>query len=74
MTPVPVVLDGATHTITVPMEQVAQSMAPVDTLTLQIVGSATPYLSLTSLGAIDVSSVKFTLPTVGAGAHAAPMS
>jgi ABC-2 type transport system ATP-binding protein len=74
VTPVPVTLDGQTHTISVPLEEVAQTMAAGDTLTLQIVGSATTYENLTSLGVIDVSSVQVTLPTVGAGAHAAPMS
>src|SRR5207249_2508406 len=41
VTPVPVTLDGQIHTVTVPLEEVAYTMSPGDTLTLQLVGSAT---------------------------------
>jgi ABC-2 type transport system ATP-binding protein len=64
VTPIPVTLDGQTHTVTVPLEDIAYT-APPDggNLTLQIVGSATPYLNLISFGVINVSSVELTLPT-----------
>jgi ABC-2 type transport system ATP-binding protein len=74
VTPVPVTLDGQAHTVTVPLEEVAQTMSPGDTLTLQLVGSATAYENLTSVGVINVSSMQLALPTVGAAADAVPES
>ena len=63
VTPVPVTLDGQTHTVTVPLEDVAYTMSPDDSITLQVVGSATQYENLTSVGAIEVSSIDLALPT-----------
>ena len=74
VTPIPVTLDGQTHTVTVPLNDVAYTAPPGDTLTLQIVGSATPYENLTSVGVINVSSMQLALPAVGAGADAMPES
>jgi ABC-2 type transport system ATP-binding protein len=71
VTPVPVTLDGQTHTVTVALEEVAQTMSPGDTLTLQLVGSATAYENFTSVGVIHVSTMQLTLPTAGAAADAA---
>jgi ABC-2 type transport system ATP-binding protein len=65
VTPVPVTLDGGVHTVTVALEEVAQTMSPGDTLTLQLVGSATSYENFTSLGVISVSNMQLALPTVG---------
>jgi ABC-2 type transport system ATP-binding protein len=70
VTPVPVTLDGQTHTVTVPLEEIAQTMAPGDTLTLQLTGSATAYENFTSVGVINVSSMQLALPTVGTAADA----
>ena len=36
-------------------------------LTLQLVGSATPFENLTSFGVINVSNMTLSLPTVGTG-------
>ena len=63
VTPIPVTLDGQTHTVTVSLEQVAQTMQPGDTLTLQLVGSAFLYENYTSVGVIKVSGMELTLPT-----------
>ncbi len=70
VTPVPVTLDGQTHTVTVPLEEVAYTMSGGDTLTLQLVGSATSYEDFTSVGVINVTNMQLTLPTVGMGAEA----
>jgi ABC-2 type transport system ATP-binding protein len=69
VTPISVTMDGQSHTVTVPLADIAYSMDadPTHTLTLQLVGSATPYLNLTSFGVIKVSDVKLSLPTVGEG-------
>lgn len=49
--------------MTVPLEDVAYTMSPDDSITLQVVGSATQYENLTSVGAIEVSSIELVLPT-----------
>jgi ABC-2 type transport system ATP-binding protein len=70
VTPVPVTLDGRTHTITVPLEGIAYTMTPDDSVTLQLVASATDYENFTAVGVIKVASMTIELPTVGAGADA----
>ena len=63
MSPIPVVLDGTKREVTVSMEDIAYTMGPDDSLTLQIIGSATPFENFTSFGVIDISDVDLTLPT-----------
>ena len=67
-------LDGRSHTVTVDagtLENVAYTAtAPGSTLTVQLFGSATQYENLTSFGAISVSNMTLSLPTVAAGAAA----
>ena len=70
VTPIPVTLDGRTHTVTIAMEQIAYTMEPGDRLTLQLVGSATPYFNLFQVGFIDVDGINIVLPTVGGAAMA----
>jgi len=65
VTPVPVTLDGQTHEAHVSMEDIAYTMDENSDLELQIVGSATPYLNLTSYGVINVTDVSLSLPTPG---------
>ena len=64
VTPIPVVLDGQTHTITVPLEQVAQTLSPGQTVTLQLVASAADYETIWTGGKLTVSTMQLTLPTV----------
>ncbi|MGB3356390.1 MAG: CocE/NonD family hydrolase [Mycobacterium sp.] len=64
VTPIPVTLDGRTHTVTIAMEQIAYTMEPGDRLTLQLVGSATPYFNLFQVGFINVDGINIVLPTV----------
>ncbi|WP_157681568.1 S15 peptidase family protein [Mycobacterium sp. JS623] len=71
-TPVPVTLDGQTHTVTVALDEVAQTMSPGDTLTLQLVGSATAYENVTAVGLIHVSDMQLALPTVAATSSVGP--
>jgi ABC-2 type transport system ATP-binding protein len=63
VTPVPVVLDGRTHTVTIDMENIAYTMGDGDSLTLQIVDSATAYEDFSSFGLVNVSAVQIVLPT-----------
>jgi ABC-2 type transport system ATP-binding protein len=74
VTPIPVTLDGQTHTVTVPLEAIAYTAPPGAKLTLQVVSTATPYLNLLSFGLINVSGMQLVLPTVGPDAHVTPES
>jgi ABC-2 type transport system ATP-binding protein len=63
-TPIPVTLDGQSHTITVPLEPVAHTLRPGESVTLQLVATAGLYERIIpSLGVLDVSSMQMTLPT-----------
>ena len=63
VTPIPVTLDGQSHTLTISLEQVAATLAPGQTVTLQLVASTGTYLSEYSFGALNVSSMQIGLPT-----------
>ncbi len=71
VTPIPVTLDGRTHTQEYSMENIVwtydNSVPNESDLELQIVGSATPYLNLTEYGYINVTNVSVSLPTPGPG-------
>ena len=69
VTPIPLTLDGQTHTVTVPLEAVAYTMDPGDALTVQLTGSALSYLNL-DWGVLSVSGMQLSLPTVDAGVAA----
>ena len=66
LTPVPVDLDGRTHTITMDLAEIAYTAEPGDSLTLQLAGSTSVYADATQWGFIDVSDVRLALPTVAA--------
>lgn len=67
-TPIPVILDGRTRTVTVSLNDIAYTAAAAGgLLTLQLVGSATQYQNFSSVGAIHVSNLTVSLPTVGTG-------
>ncbi|MCB0950539.1 MAG: hypothetical protein KDB44_14925 [Mycobacterium sp.] len=68
ITPVPVDLDGRTDEVTIDLAQIAYTMEPGDSLTLQIVGATSVYADATQWGFIDVSDVRIALPTVAAAA------
>ncbi len=64
VTPVPVTLDGRSHTVTFNMENIVYNVAnPGDDLTLQITSSATAYERFTAFGVINISNIDLTLPT-----------
>ena len=68
VTPIPVTLDGETHTAKIPLEMVAHTLAPGETVTLQMVASAVEYQALWSSGKLNVSNIKLSLPTANAAA------
>lgn len=61
VTPVPVKLDGKTHTVSIDMEDVAYT-ATGDSLTLQITSSAVNYEKFFGYGFINISDVDLALP------------
>lgn len=72
-TPIPVILDGGTHTVTVDLEPVAHTLRPGESLTLQLVGSAGLYEKVSpSLGVLNVASLQLRVPTADAAAISAP--
>jgi len=66
VTPIAVTLDGESHDIEIPLEQVAHTLAPGETLTLQLVSSAVTYQPIRVGGELDVTSMTLTLPTAKA--------
>ncbi|MBX3313956.1 MAG: alpha/beta fold hydrolase [Actinobacteria bacterium] len=67
ITPIEVVLDGSDHEVTVPLETVAQRVAPGDTLTLQLVATTVSYAEPRLGGSVDLSGIEITLPLVTSG-------
>ena len=67
-TPIPVTLDGQTHTVTYSLEQVAHTLQPGQTVTVQIVTSTIDFLNFYSWGRIDVEGMSVSLPTLAANA------
>jgi ABC-2 type transport system ATP-binding protein len=64
LTPIDVVLDGASHTIDQPLEMISQSLAAGDTLQLQLVASSSEYAVPALGGHIEFTSVDVRLPVV----------
>ncbi|WP_260757016.1 CocE/NonD family hydrolase [Mycobacterium sp. SMC-8] len=65
-TPIPVELDGESHTVTFSMEQVAHTLQPGQSVTVQIVTSTFSFLNFYSWGHVTVEGMSIKLPTVSA--------
>ena len=72
VTPIPVTLDGQTHTVDIPLEMVAHTLRPGESVTVQLVASAVQYESVWSLGALNVSNMTLALPIADASAIQSP--
>ncbi|MCW2989592.1 MAG: X-Pro dipeptidyl-peptidase, partial [Solirubrobacterales bacterium] len=74
VTPIPVTLDGQTHTITRPLEIVAHTLHAGQTLTVQIVANTSDYFQQRDAGALTVAKADVSLPLVdpAKGSPAAP--
>ena len=64
ITPIEVILDGATHTVDVALETVAFRFDPRTTVTLQIVATTVAYVQPRLGGSIDFTDVVISLPVV----------
>jgi ABC-2 type transport system ATP-binding protein len=67
-TPIPVTLDGRSHTLARPLEAIAASAAAGASYTLQIIGGTLLYGPVRGAAAITFSKIDLTLPTIGAAA------
>jgi ABC-2 type transport system ATP-binding protein len=65
VTPIPVILDGQDHTISVPLELVAHTLNPGQTVTLQLFSWSAAHAASSALGTLTVSDIRVALPTVG---------
>ncbi|QZT57873.1 CocE/NonD family hydrolase [Mycolicibacterium austroafricanum] len=66
VTPIPVVLDGESHTVTFSIEQIAHTLKPGESVTLQVLTSSFSFLNFYSYGAITVEGMSVKLPTMAA--------
>ena len=66
VTPVEVTLDGEEHIAKVPLEMIAHTLLPGQTVTLQIVASAVTYQPLWTSGKLTIKEMKLTMPTADA--------
>jgi ABC-2 type transport system ATP-binding protein len=66
VTPIPVTLDGATHTIKRPLEGIAASLTPSSRLELQVTGGSLVYGPARGVGALQIGKARVELPTAGA--------
>jgi ABC-2 type transport system ATP-binding protein len=64
ITPIPVTLDGASHTVSQPLEILAATDRPHEHLTLQIVAATVAYQTQRATGAVAFSTIHIVLPTV----------
>ena len=63
ITPVPVTLDGRSHTVTIPMETVAYTATPGTRLELQLVSTTVAYATPRLGGSVDFTGIRVVLPT-----------
>jgi len=68
VTPIPLTLDGSTHTATVKLEGIAADVADGKSYKLQIIGGTTDYFAARQPAAINFSAIDLSIPTVAAGA------
>lgn len=68
VTPLPVNLDGRPHTLDIPLEGVAVHAVPGSSYTLQIVGGSNVYFAQRAAGAVTLSDIRLSVPSVAPGA------
>ena len=68
VTPIPITLDGASHTISEPLEILSATDRPGQRFTLQIAAGTVAYETQRATGAVQFSKIHVVLPTVDPGA------
>ena len=69
VTPVPVTLDGRSHTVTIPLETVAYTAAPGTKLELQLVSTTVAYATPRLGGTVHLARIRVVLPTANQLSH-----
>jgi ABC-2 type transport system ATP-binding protein len=64
VTPIAVILNGASHTDTIDLEMIAHTVAPGSTITLQLVATTVTYAQPRLGGVITFGSINVSLPTI----------
>jgi ABC-2 type transport system ATP-binding protein len=64
ITPIPVTLDGKSHSVTVPLETIGYTAKPGSSLDLQLVATTVAYITPRLGGTINFERVRVDLPTV----------
>lgn len=64
ITPIPVTLNGRTHTLTIPLETISYTAEAGTSLELQLVATTVAYITPRLGGTVDFSKVTVTFPTV----------
>jgi ABC-2 type transport system ATP-binding protein len=68
VTPLPVTLDGQSHSLTIPLEGIAADAGPGSTYTLQITDGTSVYFAARASGLVNLTKISVSIPTVAAGA------
>lgn len=68
-TAIPVTLDGETHQVTFSLEEVAHTLKPGESVTVQLVTSTIKFLNFYSWGRITVDGMTIELPTLATDAQ-----
>lgn len=68
VTPIPITLDGRSHTLTEPLEILSATDVPGETFTLQLVASTVAYQPQRATGRVTFSRIRIELPTVNSAA------
>jgi ABC-2 type transport system ATP-binding protein len=66
VTPIPVTLDGSSHTVKRSLEGIAASLSPSSRLVLQVIGGSQVYGPVRSAAAVQIAKARLEIPTVGA--------
>ena len=66
VTPLPITLDGASHTVSRPLEGIAASLNPSSKLVLQVIGGSQVYGPVRTAAAVQIAKARLEIPTAGA--------
>lgn len=67
-TPIPLNLDGAPHSLTIPIEAIALTVGPADRYALQLTDGSSLYFAQRQAGQVTFGRVALSIPTVAAAA------
>ena len=66
VTPIPVVLDGNKHSLTIPIEAIALTVGPADKYALQLTDGSNLYFAQRQAGQVTFDRIALSVPTVAA--------